>query len=243
MINYFRWNTSRYIKRKNYIVAITLLPLLLFSVITVMILLINFRIFLLSGFLISMFLIVSGAVFLGTVICWFVIDKTDKAIKRNRHYSFFDIGTHELVFSKYAGEYIKSGERTVLRKLYIIPLGSLDYIGINKKKGNLLLTSDSSGIRFYKGKSERLNYHYIGEKLNFENWWFNENGFENISEVVLPNFFGTDEKSVMEFYNSIAEAKKRFSMLPKPKPYVHKEIDFVKRKKLLRTFNNLNKLN
>jgi hypothetical protein len=91
------------------------------------------------------------------------------------------------------------------------------------------LEADKEGVREYYDTSERLKYTISGGTPDFESWWYNENGFKTLQILEVPRIFGEP----VEFCEKIAEAKRAFDNLPEPTPYVHREPEFVKRKKAM----------
>ncbi|MDR2532481.1 MAG: hypothetical protein LBC82_06530 [Oscillospiraceae bacterium] len=235
MMRFFHCDTGRYIKRRKYLLWITLLPLIQGSVITSLIVIVNFRAFYEKGYHLPAIRAVTAAAVFGTLVFFATFFITEKAVKRNARYTFFEIGTKALIYSRYSGEYIRRGKRVINRSLYVVPLCSLKKIGYSEKKGRLYLEADGDGvakIRKYHDSSERLKYKLSDGFPQFESWWYNEHGFRTLTVLKVPAIFGGIEK-LSEIAENIAEAKRAFENTPKPKPYVHKEADFIKRKRAI----------
>ena len=223
---FFHCDTARYVKRRKYILWITLLPVFQSAVITALIVFVNLRAFYENGYLTAALSAISGAVAAGLLFSFAVFVFTERAVKRNARYTFFEIGEKTLVFSRYSGSYISRGKRVITRRLFVIPLSALKTVGYSEKSGAVFLEAQ---VREYGDRSERLNYRFCEGFPEFESWWYNENGYKTLPVLKIPNMFG-DYKKLCE---NIAEAKRRFDDAPKRGAYVHKELDFVKKRKAM----------
>jgi hypothetical protein len=238
MTRFFHSDTSGYIKRRKYILWLVLLPLFQASLIAALIVIVNLRAFAENGFAETAVRGIAAAALAGTFMFFAVMIVTEHLISRNARYTFFEIADKALIFSKYGGDYINRGKRIVSRKLYVIPLEGLEKIGYNEKKRKIYLKGVD--FRIYTDASERLNYKLSDGFPEFESWWYNQNGFTTADAVsVSAVFAGTDTEKLCR---RIAEAKKYFQSAPKPKPYVHKEADFVRRRRAFERFKRLREL-
>ena len=236
-MTFIHCNTEKYIKHRKYILWLTLFPLFQGALITALIMLVNLRAFYESGLLKTAACAAVAAALLGTLFFYAVYILTERAVSRNARYTYFEISPKAVIFSRYGGWYISGGRRVIARKLYIIPFSELKSIGYNEKSGAVYLEAgdpDNPGIKKYLDRSDRLNYKITGGQPVFEeeSWWYNENGYKKLDLIKIPKFFGEPE----ELCRKIAEAKREFESLPKPKPYVHKEAAFVRRRKALAKF-------
>ncbi|MCL2637713.1 MAG: hypothetical protein FWD48_05015 [Oscillospiraceae bacterium] len=238
MHSFFHADTEKYIKRRKYILWLTLLPLFQASFIAALIVIVNFRAFHEKGFHLIAVRGVGVAALVGVLLFFAAYIFTEKLVKRGARYTYFEIAEKSLIFSRYDGDYISRGKRIVSRRLYVIPLSSLKKIGFSQKKRRIYLEGED--FREYCDLSERLNYKLSDGFPEFGSWWYNENGFKNISAVRIPKIF--TETDMEKIFSNIIEAKKYFSDAPKPKPYVHKEADFVRRRRALAKFNRLQKM-
>jgi hypothetical protein len=238
MRSFFHAQTGKYIKRRKYITWLTLLPLFQASLIAALIVSVNFRAFYEKGYHLIAFYGIAAAAMAGTLVFFIVFILTEHLVKRNARYTFFEVADKSLIFSKYDWDYVNRGKRIVSRRLYIVPLESLDKIGYSLKKRKVYL--EGKNFRVYTDSSERLNYKLSGGFPEFESWWYNQNGFETLGAVAIPAVFaGTDTEKLCK---RIAEAAKNFQNAPKPKPYVHKEADFVRRRRAFEKMKNLQKM-
>jgi hypothetical protein len=244
MKHFFHCDTERYIKRRKYILWLSLLPLFKAALIVLLTVIVNFGAFRENGCLSAAFGAVSAAAAGGTVLFFTVFFITEKLVKRNARYTFLEITQKAVIYSKYDGDYIYRGKRCVSRSLYVIPLASLKKIGFSEKKGRIYFEADedaSEKIRHYNDSAERLKYRLNEGFPEFESWWYDENGFERLTELRIPGIFG-DSAQMKKMSEIAAEAKITLANTPKPKPHVHKEPDFIKRRRALETLKKMQKL-
>ncbi|MCL2019913.1 MAG: hypothetical protein FWG70_09175 [Oscillospiraceae bacterium] len=241
MRNFFHADTKKYLKRRKYILWLTLLPLFQGSVITALIVIVNLRAFYDRGYHLTAIRAVAAAAAGGTLFFFIVFAVCERLVKRNARYTFIDIGVKALVYSRYDGDMAEGGRCCVMRRLYVVPLSCIGKIGYSEKKNRVYLETEPNAnikIREYSDKSERLDYRFSDGFPEFESWWYNRNGFKNRTSLVIPGIFGSAERLT----EAIAQTKKDFDALPKPKPYVHKESDFAKRKRAIERLKKLQKL-
>ncbi len=236
MKEFFHFGTGRYKKRIKYILGLTLLPIFILSVIAVLVILVNLRSYYGAGYFWYTVCFIMGGVLFGILFTWGLVWGVNRYYEKNTRFTFIDVGLGHIVYSKYSGEYIKDGERIVLRRLYVIPLKTLSKLGVNEKSGEVIISCEDIKIRCYHDRDERLLYHFSEDKILFESWWYDENGFEEAETLVIPHRFGSPEILI----DTIVKAKKRLDEKPAPKKYVHVEPEFVKKKKALKKMMELN---
>jgi hypothetical protein len=218
-----------------------LLPLVQGSVIALLITIVNLRHFYDKNYLVIVIYSVLGAAVLGALVFYVTFAVTEIAVRRDARYTFAEIVPKALIYSRYAGDYftgnyLSGNKLETARKLYIIPLKTLKSVGLCEKSGAIYLESEitdgNGSIRAYNDRSERLNYKLLDGFPDFDSWWYNENGFTILNELKIPPLFGNPEES-RKLCEKIGEAKRNFDNAPQPRPYIHQELDFVKRKKAL----------
>ncbi|MCL2696919.1 MAG: hypothetical protein FWE74_02420 [Oscillospiraceae bacterium] len=235
MARFFHCDTERYIKRRRYILWLVLLPLFQASLIAVLIVIVNFRAFYEKGYHLLAFRGITAAAATGTLVFFAVFIITEKLVRRGARYTYFEIADKALIFSRYDGDYISRGKRIVSRKLYVIPLSSLKKIGHSEKKRRIYLEGEQ--LREYCDASERLNYKLSGGFPEFASWWYNNNGFKSLTLVRIPRVFTNSDME--KITAAVIDAKKNLNTAPKPKPYVHKEADFIRRRRAFDKMKNL----
>ncbi len=160
-------------------------------------------------------------------------------IKRVSRYTYFEIQQSHMVFSQYGGSWKLFGRRTVVRELYIIPFEGTRF---TVKNGQLKF---SGNIRKYEGDSERMGYHIRRGEIEFDNWWYNDNGYKELKSFTLPDIFGKPSfifrccRTAQSRSARIAE-KRRLARMhrlspvskipPKPRKRVYSEIPTYNRK-------------
>jgi hypothetical protein len=233
MRDFFHCDTRKYITRRKYILWLTLLPLVQGAVIILLITIVNLRAFYEKQYLPVVIYAVGGAAAAGTLIFFAVFSFTEAVVKRYARYNFIEIGGKALIYSRYAGDYLSGSRLKTARRLYVVPLKALKSIALCEKSGAIFLEAGEGGaFRGYNDRTERLKYKLNDGFPEFESWWYNENGFDSLAELRIPPLFGSadDAKRICV---RLAEAKRLHDDAPKPRQYVHKEPDFVKRKKAL----------
>jgi len=233
MGDFFHCDTQKYITRRKYILWLTLLPLVQGSVIALLITIVNLRAFYEKEYLMIVVYAVGGAAAFGTLFFYTVFLFTERIVKKQARYTFIELSPKALIFSRYAGDYLSGRKIETTRKLYIVPLADLKSIGLCEKSGTIYLEAEEEGkIREYSDRSERLNYKISEGFPEFDSWWYNENGFGTLLVLKISPIFGNKDDS-RKLCEKIAETKCIFDNAPKPVPYVHKEPDFIRRKKAL----------
>lgn len=176
-----------------------------------------------SQVILQMLMIIGGVILTGMCVCFAMAELSHKKIRRSSRYTYVDIQDKAVVFSSYAGEYRVSGEKIIVRDLYYIPFEKLRRIEPEKNGRGIILTGD---IRHFCMNSDNLGYHVKDGDIVFDREWLNIGGSEQAESVRIPAVFGNPERLSL----SIREAYKKFIETPKPKPYVFREADFIRRR-------------
>lgn len=173
--------------------------------------------------IIRMLITISGIILAGMVICFGMAAISHRKVRRGSRYTYLDIQQKAMIFSLYGGEYRVQGEKVITRDIYYIPFSELKSIEPEKNGKGVILTGK---IRHYSMNSEFMGYHVTDGDIVFDRQWLNIGGFEKIDSVRIPHVFGKSERVIQ----SVKEAYKRFVETPKPKPYVFREADFIRRR-------------
>lgn len=149
-----------------------------------------------------------------SLIIFLVCETRARHITRS---TYFEIQKSAAVYSRYAGR-IFADTGGVERKLWVIPY---DGLKLSVKNGRLTFTGK---IRYYEGSSDRLTYHIRRGAPEFDNWWFNDNGFTEVKSVTLPSCF-TAQKTIFRHcriaaqrYIKSRDRKKQTQSRPVPRP-------------------------
>lgn len=177
--------------------------------------------------------LIGGFVFLGMVFGFSAVYITEKYKRRHSKYTYFDFFPKGMIFSEYAGEFTRYGEKKILRRLYYIPFEGLISVTRDPKTAphNLTFTGE---IRAYFQESDRLGYHIDeGGNLEFDSAELNIRLYEELPSLVVRDRFGNTkrlEKSV-NFY------LEQYKNTPEKKPFNISDYVSVRKRTKLRTSN------
>jgi len=224
---YFHCDANMYRKRVRTFLEYIVAPVVLIAIFLTVCLLLSLRNLMHSRLLIPAGEIICGVIFVFALISRIMIEVAERKIYAHSKYTYLEIGLKDVVVSLYAGGFTHFGEKTVLRRLFVIPLNKIEFAEICKGE-RLIIKTDEPCVREYIGNSDRLGYYFKDGVLTFKEFFFEESGFSLSQQAVVPHRFGDAE----EIADSIIAAKERFGDLPPPKPYVFKEMPHVKLKKM-----------
>jgi hypothetical protein len=223
--DFFHCDANTYRKRLRTFLEYTALPVVLIVVLLTVCMLLSIRNLMNSGLFIPAVQIISAVIFVFTLITRIMLEVSEHRIRNHSKYTYVEIGLRDIIVSLYAGSYTHWNDKTVLRRLLVIPLSELESATATEgKRGKILIKGK---IRDYTGNSARLGYHFKDGTLFFNEFFYQETGFCALEEVFIPRRFRNAKKIV----KSINFAKKRFDSLPPSKPYIFKEMAFVKNRK------------
>lgn len=177
--------------------------------------------------------LIGGFVFLGMVFGFSAVYFTEKHKRRHSKYTYFDFLPKGMIFSEYAGEFTRYGEKKILRRLYYIPFEGLISVARDPKTAphNLTFTGE---IRAYFQESDRLGYHIDEDgNLEFDSAELNIRLYEELPSLVVRDRFGNTkrlEKSV-NFY------LEQYKNTPEKKPFNISDYVSVRKRTKLRTSN------
>lgn len=227
---YFHADTKKYNKRLRHMIIVVIMPILAACTFCTVNIVLNYR----SPLAMLLFTVIACSVLFGMTFTFAAVYFTEKRKRRHARYTFFDFVPSGMVFSEYAGEFTRYGEKIVLRRLYYIPFDKLESVSRDPKTSPHNITFKGE-IRGYFLESGRLGYH-VGEdgKLDFDSAELNWRLFENVSELTVKNRFGNTkdlEKSAL-FY------REQFINTPEKKPFdISEYISARKNKRKPRTSN------
>ena len=227
MQSFFHAYTKKYFLRFRYAAAITVTPLAELSLMSVWTAFFNMKRISEPDFITPLALMVAGSVGAGMILCWIYYELASHYEKRAGKYTYFEIEKKAAVFSRYAGEYVSGGRRTVIRNLYVIPLKNYQSAYLDEKRKHLILMGE---IRCYKGESDALGYHIKDGEPVFNRWWNDEANFTTVGMLKLP----MDFEKPGHIAKALHQAKEQFDAIPEKKPYIFREADIVKKRRELK---------
>lgn len=208
---YFHADVEKYSDRLRRMLTIVLVPLLAICVFSTVNIVLRFG----SSFARLLMLIILASVAFGMVFTFAAVYFTDKRRRRHARYTFLDIVPSGVVFSEYAGEFTRYGERIIMRRLYYIPFDKLESVSRNPKEAphNIKFKGE---IRRYYLETGRLGYHITEDnKLEFDTMILNMAYYDTVTEVTVKNRLGNTarlEKSVLCYWEE-------FKSIPEKKPF------------------------
>lgn len=178
-------------------------------------------------------IIIGASVLFGMIFTFSAVYIVDKKKRRHSRFTYLDILPQGLVFSEYAGEFIRYGDRIILRRLYYLSFADLESISRNPKKAPHDITIKGK-FRFYFYDSERLGYH-IEESGNlvFDTDILNIGMYDDVSELTIKKHLGNTrllEASILYF-------KDKFDNIPEKKPFSISDFVAVRKRRKPRTSN------
>jgi hypothetical protein len=180
-----------------------------------------------GGFLLPAVKAIGGVIFAFTLIVRIMFEITERCVRAHSRYTYVEIGLKDIIVSLYAGSFTHRRETTTLRRMFVIPLEEFEAAEI-VKDGKVRVTAKTAAIREYVGNSDRLGYYFVEGTLHHTENYYQCWGFTATNEMFIPQKF----ENKIEIIKSIYSAKERFDNLPPPKPYVFKEMAFIKTRKM-----------
>lgn len=170
-----------------------------------------------SGLLAPVIAVIVSILFAFALMARILLEITETAVENNARNTYVEISLDEVIVSLYGGSYTMYGEKTVIRRLYIIPLGGFLSASVIKN-GKILVKAES--LREYAGNSKRLGYFFVNGSFMFTEIFYEMRGFTERSEAVIPAKFGDSERVVREINAAKARFRER-SVKPLVKPNRH----------------------
>jgi len=177
--------------------------------------------------------IICAVIFAFALVTRIMLEIAEHLVRVHSRYTYIEIAAKYIIISVYAGKLGK----TTLRRIVVIPFEFYESAEITKK-GRILVKSATEKIRDYTGNSDRLGYYFKDNELIFTEFFYNEKGFESLSELFMPQRFANNEEIIASFN----AAKERFGNLPAPKPYVFEEMNHVKTRRIRELAKRIRKI-
>lgn len=229
MRSYFHADVRDFSRALRHALTVVIIPLMAVCVFCTVNVVLHYK----TGFARLLVAIVAGSVLFGMIFTFSAVYIIDKKKRRHARFTFFDILPQGMVFSEYAGEFVRYGERVILRQLCYIPFADFESVSRNPKKTPHELTIKGK-IRRYFFESDRLGYH-ISEDGHpmFDSAILNISLYEEIPAITIKRRFGNTKRleAAILFY------KERFDNLPEKKPFNISDFVPVKRKRKPHTSN------
>ena len=227
--SYFHADVTDYRDSLRHALIVVLIPLFAVCVFCTVNIVLHYNL----GFTKLLVIVILGSVFFGMVFTFSAVYITEKKTRRHARYTFFDILPQGMVFSEYAGEFVRYGELVILRRLYYISFAEFEGVSRDPKKTPRELTV-TGGIREYFYGSERLGYHVNDDgNVVFDCAILNIGMYKTVNSVTIKKRFG----NTRALEASILHYKNRFDNLPEKKPFNIADFVPVKRKRKLNTSN------
>lgn len=226
---YFHADTQIYSDALRHTLTVVVIPLLAICIFCTVNLVLHYN----SGFASLLIIIIAGSVLFGMIFTFSAVYIIDKKKRRHARFTFFDILPQGMVFSEYAGEFVRYGELVILRRLYYISFAGLESVSRDPKKTPRELTIKGE-IRGFFFESDRLGYHIDenGEMI-FDTAILNMGMYDEPSEVTVKKRFGNTKalEAAILFY------KDKFDNAPEKKPFNISDYVAVRRKPKPKTSN------
>lgn len=226
---FFHADTSDYRSALRHALTVVIIPLLAVCVFCTVNIVLHYN----TGFTRLLVIIIVASVLLGMIFTFSAVYIVDKKTRRHSRFTFFDILPRGMIFSEYAGEFIRYGELIILRRLYYIPFDGFEGVSRDPKKAPHDITIKGD-IREFFYESGRLGYH-VDEDGNpiFDTMILNIGMYAQAGEVTIKKRFGNTKALAA----AILYYKERFDNIPEKKPFNISDYVSVKRKRKPRTSN------
>ena len=165
--------------------------------------------------------VICAIILTGMLFCLCLSQLSRRKIRRSSRYTYVDIQQKAVIFSSYGGEYRTGGRKIIVRDLWYIPFEKLK--GIEQTDKGTVINGE---IRHFSMNSENLGYHIKDGDVVFDREWLNTGGFEKVTSVRIPAVFGKKDG----VYRALVENYRLYLETPKPRPYVFREADFIRRR-------------
>ena len=208
---YFHADLDKYSDRLRHILIIVIIPIIALCVFCTVNIVLRFN----SPLAVLLFAVVVGSVLFGILFAFAAVYFTDKRIRRHARYTFMDIIPSAVIYSEYAGEFVRYGELIILRRLYIIPFADLESVSRDPKQAPHNIKFKGK-IREYFLETDRLGYHVDPDgNIRLDTEILEYGYFSEITEVTVKNRLGNTkriERAVLFYWEE-------FKNTPEKKPF------------------------
>lgn len=199
---FFHADTEKYRRRLKSMMIIVFMPLFAVCVFCTVNLIMNLSIDTDRAFIVLMLAIIAGSVFMGMVFAFTAAYFTEKLKRRHSRYTYFDILPDAMVYSVYAGEFIRYGERIIYRRLYFIRFEGFESVSRDPKTAPDSV-SIKGEIREFLLPDVHLGYHVENGETVFDDFELNERGFTPRGSLEVSGHLGSTkrlERSINYYY-------------------------------------------
>lgn len=226
---FFHADVSDYSLALKHTLTVVIIPLLAVCVFCTVNIVLHYN----TGFTKLLIIIIAASVLFGMIFTFSAAYVVEKKKRRHSRFTFFDILPRGMVFSEYAGEFLRYGERIILRRLFYIPFAAFESVSRDPKKTPHEITIKGE-IREYFFESGRLGYHVTEDgEVVFDTVILNTDMYTRRGEITIKKCLGNTKtlESAILFY------KENFDNIPEKKPFDISEFVAVRRRHKLRTSN------
>lgn len=229
MKTYFHADNSDYSRALKHTLIVTVIPIFAICVFCTVNIVLHYD----STFTKILALIIALSVLFEMIFVFSAVYIIEKKKRRHAKFTYFDILPHCMVYSEYAGEFIRYGERIILRRLYQIPFSAFESVTRDPKKTPRCITINGE-IREYFYESDRLGYHIDeNDNLVFDTAILNIGMYNTLNSIEIKKRFGNTK----ELEKVILLHKERFDNIPEKPPFNISDFVPLKRKRRLSTSN------
>lgn len=229
---FFHADTDKYRRRLKSMMTIVFMPLFAVCVFCTVNLVLNLRVDMDREFIILMLAVIAGTVFIGMTFAFTAAYFTEKLKRRHSRFTYFDILPDAMVYSVYAGEFVRYGERVIYRKLYFISFNGFESVSRNPKTAPDSVTIKGE-IREFLLPDRHLGYHVENGATSFNHPELNERGFTLRGALEVNGRLGSTKR----LERSINYYFERYKNKPEKKPFNIAEHISRKKKTTPRTSN------
>lgn len=226
---YFHADTTDYSVALRHTMTIVVIPLFAVCIFCTVNIVLHYDL----GFTKLLIYVIAGCVLFGMVFAFSAVYVAEKRKRRHARFTFFDILPAGMVFSEYAGEFVRYGDLIILRRLYYVPFSDFEGVSRDPKKTPREITIKGA-VRSYFFENSRLGYH-VDENGNvvFDSPVLNIGMYEPLAEFTIKKRFGNTKA----LESSILYYKDRFDNMPEKKAFNISDFVPVRRKRRLHTSN------
>ena len=227
--HFFHADTEKYSYILCKILINVIIPLIALCVFCTVNIVLNYR----SPAALMLMIIIAGSVLFGMIFTFMTVYIIEKRKRRHARYTFLDFLPEGMIYSEYAGEFIRYDDRIVLRRLYLIPFEKLEDVSRDPKKAprDIIFKGE---IHEYFLDSDRLGYHVNDDGYPIFDTDILNYGYCNISDaLIIKNRLGNTkriEKSALYYWD-------KFKNKPEKEEFDIKKFVSTPKKHKLKTSN------